>query len=196
MQVIALPLGGTLQYNADFLARSEADALFETLLAELPLVQEDVVLFGRRIPQPRLSLWMGDPGATYRYSGVTREPRPWHGAVRALAERAAAVAGVPFNSVLCNLYRDGRDSMGFHADDEPELGSEPVIASLSLGAARTFVLRPKHKRDRAAGGHKLRLGHGSLLLMSSAVQRHWNHGIPKEQADGPRLNMTFRRIER
>lgn len=190
--------GAVVTYEPRFLAAPIAEALFAALVAELPLRVEDVVLFGRRIPQPRLSLWMGDASASYRYSGVTRQPAPWHPLVRDLAERASAACGECFNSVLVNLYRDGRDSMGFHADDEPELGPAPVIASLSLGAARTFVVRAKKTRASGPGRApllRLALEPGSLLVMSGATQRETVHGVPKEPlVAAPRLNLTFRRI--
>lgn len=167
--------------------------ILKRLTAEIPWRQEAITLFGKRHMQPRLLCWMGDAGSTYRYSGVLHSPQPWHPLVDNLRERVEALAGARFNSVLLNLYRDGQDSMGFHADDEPELGVAPVIASLSLGAARIFHLR--HRRDGAVPTQKLRLTDGSLLIMRGNSQRDWKHGVPKTRmAVGPRINLTFRLI--
>ncbi len=181
-----------IDFDPSWLAPDEADAAFARLTSTLAFRQEDVVLFGRRVPQPRLSLWMGDAGALYRYSGRTFEPVPWDEAVAGLKVRVERATGAAFNSVLLNLYRDGRDSMGYHADDEPELGPEPVIASLSLGATRRFVMRARRKRGTTPA-RELALTHGGLLVMRGRTQRDWVHGVPKERAvSSPRLNLTFR----
>lgn len=185
--------GAFIDVERAFLSRGEADEALARLTAEIDWRQEDVVFFGKRVPQPRLSLWMGDAGARYTYSGVAREPAPWHPQVRELGDRAARIAGVRFDSALLNLYRDGRDSMGLHADDEPELGPEPIIASLSLGATRRFTLRPKQKRDPARV--ELALEHGSLIVMRGLLQAHWVHGVPKQlRVTAPRINVTYRAI--
>jgi alkylated DNA repair dioxygenase AlkB len=160
-------------------------------MEEVPLAQESIVLFGRPVLQPRLSAWVGD--APYTYSGKTFAPLPWTPALAALRARVEADAGHRMNSVLLNLYRDGRDSMGFHADDEPELGPRPIIASVSFGATRRFLLRPK--RREAEQRHELALTHGSLLVMLGATQQNWVHGVPKTtRVSEARLNLTFRRI--
>ena len=152
------------------------------------------MLFGRRVAQPRLSLWMGDADAVYRYSGRTFEPRPWNEPVARLRDRVERTVGRPFNSVLINLYRHGGDSMGYHADDEPELGPEPVIASVSVGAARRFVLRPR-KEKGSTGARELLLTSGSLLVMREGVQRAWVHGVPRDRSvTAARLNLTFRSV--
>lgn len=169
-----------------------ATALFRTLHDGLPWTVHRVRLFGRELAAPRLSCWIGDPDAGYRYSGVRHEPVPWPPVLLPLRERLQAETGVAFNSVLANLYRDGRDSMGWHSDDEPELGPAPVIASLSLGAARRFSLR--HRR-RAGQRVDLELPHGSLLLMRGATQANWQHAVPRTaRAVGPRVNLTFRYV--
>lgn len=190
----ALPLpGGALRWAPAFLAPAEADALLAAVDAEVPWERHHVRIFGREVPAPRLSCWIGDPGAAYTYSRVRFEPRPWTPALAALRDRIEAVSGARFNSVLGNRYASGADSMGWHADDEPELGPRPVIASLSLGATRRFVLRPK------AGGAKveLPLSHGSLLLMEGDTQANWQHALPKMAgAAGLRINLTFRWIVR
>jgi alkylated DNA repair dioxygenase AlkB len=163
-------------------------------MTTLPLKQEHIVLFGRPVAQPRLSLWMGDREATYRYSGRTFVPEPWDPEVAHLRGRIVASLGIAFNSVLLNLYRDGRDSMGFHSDDEPELGRDPIIASLSLGATRRFLLRPRQKKGTVRPV-ELALTHGSLLVMREGTQRSWVHGIAKERdVTTPRCNLTFRRV--
>ncbi len=187
-----LPLGGELDFRSDWLEPPEADHVLAAILGEAKLTQESIVLFGRQVPQPRLSLWMGDE--PYRYSGKTFMPAPWTPTVGSLRRRLEAETGHAFNSVLLNLYRSGQDSMGFHADDEPELGPRPVIASVSLGASRRFVLRPKQK-NLAPLRHEISLGHGSLLIMRGDTQRTWVHGIPKStRVQGPRLNLTFRHV--
>jgi alkylated DNA repair dioxygenase AlkB len=190
----ALPLpGGALRWAPGFLQPAEADALLDAVDVEVPWERHAVRLFGRELPAPRLSCWIGDPGAAYVYSRVRFEPRPWTPALAALRVRIAAASGARFNSVLANRYANGGDSMGWHADDEPELGPRPVIASLSLGATRRFVLRPK------AGGAKveLPLSHGSLLLMEGDTQANWQHALPKMAgATGVRINLTFRWIVR
>jgi alkylated DNA repair dioxygenase AlkB len=191
MQRIELAHGGLLFLHDPFLAPEEALRAFEGLRDELPFRQETIRLFGKPVPQPRLSAWFGDPGATYTYSGLTLAPLPFPERLAALRTRVEEAAGRPFNSVLVNYYRDGNDSMGMHADDEPELGPDPVIASLSLGDARRFVLAPKKK-----GGPRtaLDLGGGSLLLMAGSTQHHYRHGVPKQPGKGPRINLTFRWI--
>jgi alkylated DNA repair dioxygenase AlkB len=159
------------------------------LLAESDWRAESIVLFGRTVAQPRLTAWHGD--AAYRYSGLRLAPLPFTPLQLDLKAAVEAATGHCFNSVLLNYYRDGRDSMGMHSDDEPELGRNPVIASLSFGAARDFILR--HKRSKRTV--KLALGDASLLLMAGATQHHWQHGINKSVRPlGPRLNLTFRFI--
>lgn len=178
-----------------FLAPAEAAALLTELTDNVPWRHEPIKLFGKEVMQPRLTAWYGDAGASYRYSGLQLEPLPWLPVLQELRQRVEAAAGTSFNSVLLNLYRHGQDSMGWHADDEPELGPEPVIASLSLGATRRFRLRP---RPGAAFTHApagLELSSGSLLLMRGPTQHHWQHAVPKTaRPTGPRLNLTFRRV--
>ncbi|MBO0700779.1 MAG: alpha-ketoglutarate-dependent dioxygenase AlkB, partial [Zavarzinella sp.] len=189
MRPIDLRDGGLLLYDESFLPPAEADSLFAHLRDTVPWKQEGRP--GRMFP--RLTAWYADPGHSYSYSGVTHHAVPWTPELRALKERVEAVAGTTWNSLLLNFYRDGRDSIGFHADDEPELGVNPIIGSLSLGAARRFVL--KHP----ASGDKLEfeLPHGSLLVMGGTSQQHWRHGVPKTRKPvGPRINLTFRRIMR
>lgn len=171
----------------------DADECLQRLIRETDWRQDEVRVFGRNHLQPRLHAWYGDAGMTYAYSGLTLEPQPWTPLLGALKHQVEAIAGVGFNSVLLNYYRDHRDSMGMHADDEPELGPNPVIASISFGEER--VLRFRHRRDRSIEPAKIPLPHGSLLLMRGATQANWHHGINKlTRPCGARVNLTFRRI--
>jgi alkylated DNA repair dioxygenase AlkB len=187
-----MPAGGELELIETFLGGPESTALFAQLVAEVPFATHTIRIVGREVPQPRLSAWVGDPDAVYTYSGLRNTPSAWTPALAALRERISEACGAPFNSVLCNLYRNGQDSMGIHADAEPELGPEPIIASLSLGAVRRFQLR--HKRD-ARDRLDLDLPDGSLLVMRGALQQHYRHGVPKQRAiTEPRINLTFRNV--
>nr|WP_295379382.1 alpha-ketoglutarate-dependent dioxygenase AlkB [Pseudoxanthomonas sp.] len=175
-----------------WLEPEEADALFADLLAGVPWEVHRIRLFGREVDSPRLSCWMGDPEARYRYSGALFEPHSWHPSLKRVAERLRHTLGTPFNSVLANRYRNGRDAMGWHSDDEPELGDAPMIASISLGATRRFLL--KH-RGRPKARLALDLPHGSLLLMAGQTQMHYRHALPRTARPvGERINLTFRWI--
>jgi alkylated DNA repair dioxygenase AlkB len=188
---LSLP-GADLLLDPAFLAPEEAAAAFAALRHAIPWEVHRLRLFGRDVDSPRLSAWIGDPGTAYRYSGATFEPHPWPPALQALRERVAAAAGSPLNSVLANLYRDGRDYMGWHSDDERALGPQPVIASLSLGATRRFRLR---RRDDARVGLALDLLPGSLLLMRGATQRTTRHALLRTAKPvGERINLTFRQV--
>lgn len=187
-----LPLAdGELLWFPDFLDATTAECLFRRLSRELAWQQEYIHLFGRRVAQPRLSVWHGDADARYRYSGLELAPLPWTRSLAALRQRLNTRLDARLNSVLANLYRDGRDSMGWHSDDEAELGPEPVIASLSLGATRRFQLRHRYRDERG----QLELTSGSLLIMAGSTQQYWQHQVPKTRRPvGPRINLTFRRI--
>lgn len=192
LQRLPLP-DADVRLDPAWLSAAAADALFEALHGGLAWENHRVRLFGREHPSPRLSLWIGDPEAAYRYSGILRNPMPWTPALADLRVRLAAALGVDFDSVLANLYRDGRDAMGWHADDEPELGPAPVIASLSLGATRRFVLRHRDGEPRRA----IDLPSGSLLVMQGATQSNYRHALPRTARPvGPRINLTFRRVSR
>lgn len=184
--------GAELALDDGWMAKPEADALFAALRHAIPWEVHRIRLFGRDVDSPRLSCWIGDPGTGYTYSGAHFEPNPWPVALRAIRARLAGELRIDFNSVLANLYRDGRDSMGWHSDDEPELGAQPVIASLSLGAVRRFRLKP----DAAdAAGLALDLPHGSLLVMRGPTQANARHALPRTAKPvGERINLTFRRI--
>ena len=184
-----LPYDGSAVFHDWVLGdRSHLDVL--TRLAEtLDWEQRHLVMFGKEVAEPRLSAWYGDRG--YTYSGLTLEPRPMTSELVELAALCTEISGSRFNSVLVNLYRNGDDSMGWHADDEPELGSSPVIASLSLGATRRFRFR--HRRTREIVEHELT--GGSLLVMSGSSQSAWMHSIPKQKRiTDARINLTFRWI--
>ena len=185
--------GAHLDYRPAWLAGAEADARFDALRSSLPWSVHRIRMFGRMVDSPRLSAWVGDADAVYRYSGTDFTPHPWTAALSDLRLRLQDELDTPFNSVLANLYRDGRDAMGWHSDDEPELGPQPVIASVSLGAARRFLL--KHRQDPALRS-ALALPHGSLLVMAGDTQRHYRHALPRTaRAVGPRINLTFRWID-
>jgi alkylated DNA repair dioxygenase AlkB len=175
-----------------WLSLAEADALQARLTADVPWTVHRIRMFGRWVDSPRLSCWMGDPGASYRYSGVRFEPEPWHPALRDLRPALEAAVGAPFNSVLLNRYRSGGDSMGWHSDDEPELGLEPTIASLSLGVERRFLLRLRAEPTIKA---EFRLAHGDVLTMRGDCQQVAQHALPKMAGvKGERINLTFRWI--
>lgn len=187
-----LPDDGRIELWPDFIPASERAGLFDALSASIPFEAKQIRIFGRSVDQPRLTAWIGDANAVYTYSGVRNVPSSWPPLLAAMRERVAELAGVPFNSVLCNLYRNGADSMGMHADRERELGDNPVIASLSLGAVRRFQLR--HRKQRGVG-LDLDLPDGSLLVMRGALQHHYRHGVPKQpKIVDPRINLTFRRV--
>ena len=193
-QEISLP-GGELRLWTGFLGDGEASRLQQQLTDGLAWQSDRVRLFGREHAIPRRHQWYGDPDARYRWSGLEMQPLPWTSELAELRERLGAATGVVFNSVLANLYRNGQDSMGWHADDEPELGEQPVIASISLGAERDLLLRRKTDRVRGERSVKLCLPHGSLLLMSGDTQRNWQHALPRRaRLAEPRINLTFRRI--
>jgi len=170
-----------------------AEAVMHQLIAEVPWRSESIVVRGKTYLQPRLTAWYGDEGAKYTYSGIHLVPLPWTHTLMEIKNHVEDAAGTEFNSVLLNYYRDHRDSMGLHSDDEPELGRRPIIASVSLGEERTFIL--KHKTKKNLNTVRLKLASGSLLLMKGETQHHWKHGIEKDTRPcGPRVNLTFRRI--
>lgn len=183
-----------LEWWPRFLAGAERPPLAD-LVAELPLREDHFRIFGRRVAVPRLVSWHGDAGCRYRYSGQTWEPAPWTPRLARLRRLLTDRTGLAWNGALANYYRDGRDSVGWHADDERELGPVPgdvAIALLSLGAVRRFALR---RRDTGAR-RSLELPEGSLLVMRGRTQQLWQHALPKTRAPvGPRLNLSFRVLE-
>lgn len=176
-------------YVPRFLPCLYADTVFARALQDTQWQHERLSLFGRVVTAPRLTAWYGDAGTAYRYSGTTRLAEPWTALIGGLATKVAAAVDRPFNYVLVNRYRDGNDMLGWHADDERDLGTSPVIAAVSVGAERTFRIRPRH------GGASIGqvLGHGSLLVMWGASQRHYKHCLPRTRRHvGERLSFTFR----
>jgi alkylated DNA repair dioxygenase AlkB len=184
---------GEVYYVSDLNLGRAPDTILRQLIAEIPWRQENILVWGKLYSQPRLVAWYGDSGSDYTYSGIKLTPIPWTDLLLDIKNRVETVTATSFNSVLLNYYRDNRDSMGFHSDDEPELGVRPAIASLSLGEERTFIM--KHRVNKLANPIRLRLASGSLLLMKGETQRYWKHGIAKTTRPcGPRINLTFRRI--
>ena len=186
-----LPNDGELYLLKAFYSVDAADKLLKQLSDKLDWQEEQLFIFGRWLKVPRLMCWYGGDGVEYKYSGVSHTPLPWLSELQAIRKNIEPHCGVSFNSVLANLYRNGQDSMGCHADDEKELGRNPVIASLSLGATRIFRLDHKYSKQRL----DLDLAHGDLLIMAGAMQHHWKHSIPKtKKPKDARINLTFRHI--
>jgi len=170
----------------------QASDAFQRLLAEVDWKQEHIKMFGKEIDIPRLTAWFGDPERSYTYSGIALTPLEWTPLLNELRAAVEKIAGHEFNSVLLNLYRDANDSVSWHADDEPDLGREPVIGSLSLGASRRFNFR--RKTDHADKFESV-LNSGDLVVMRGTSQQLWDHQVPKEpKATEPRINLTFRQI--
>ena len=187
-----------LHYQPDFLTTDEADYYLALLQQQLQWRQDRIKLFGKLVSIPRLQAWYGEARLRYRYSGLTLSALAWNPPLLKLKQRIEQHCAerlpkpATFNAVLANLYRDGNDAMGWHADDEPELGPNPVIASLSLGQPRCFRLR---RIDDPKQQFELQLAHGSLLIMAGATQHHWQHALPRrKRVQQPRLNLTFRQI--
>lgn len=176
-----------------FFDLTTASAHLTNLINSLDWQHYTLKLFGKVLPQPRLTAFYGDKGIAYAYSGLTLQALPYTDLLKQIQTKIEAAYGVKFNCVLANYYRDGNDSMGWHSDDEPSLGPDPVIASVSFGAERSFHLR--HRFEVQMPTQKLRLNNGSLLMMQGKSQSHWQHQLPKsKKVFGPRVNLTFRRI--
>lgn len=187
-----LPNGCVLVYR-NFFDQIQSDRYFQSLLNSLNWRQEKIKFFGKEIDIPRLTAWYADEGKLYQYSGIKMTPNPWTSCLIAIKEQVESVVDLKFNSVLVNLYRQGTDSMGWHSDDEPELGKNPTIASVSFGATRRFQLR--HKLDNL-DTLEVALNNGSLLVMQGETQHFWKHQIPKtSKIVSPRINLTFRVIK-
>lgn len=169
------------------------EIIFKRLLGDTKWQQREMNIYGKKILQPRLTAWYGDPDRAYVYSGIKNPPMPWTDLLREIRRKIEDCTDHKFNSVLLNYYRDNNDSMGFHSDDERELGPEPAIASLSFGDARTFLFR--HRQRKELGTTSVLLTDGSVLLMKGRTQHYWKHAINRESRScGPRINLTFRRI--
>jgi len=188
-----LPLpDAEISYHQNFFDKTTADFYFETLLKHIPWQQDDITVFGKTYAQPRLTALFGTNGKSYSYSDITMQPHNFDFGLTDIKTKIEQLANKRFTTCLANLYRNGKDSNGWHADDEKELGENPVIASVSFGHERYFHLR--HKSDESQR-HKIILHHGSLLLMQGPTQHFWQHQIAKTKKNiGPRINLTFRVI--
>ena len=185
-------IDGRLQYFSQIMDEATAWQLKESLCRNVNWRQDTIKIAGKVIPLPRLQAWFADPGLTYTYSSIKLQPAAWLADLAWVRDQVTQISGYAFNSVLLSRYRDGSDSMGWHSDDEPELGENPVIASLSLGQIRRFLLR--HDNDDVKD-IEIPLEHNSLLLMSGSLQHNWRHSIPKTKRPvGERINLTFRKI--
>lgn len=179
-------------YYPNFFSKEVADTLFQKLLNETPWQQDDLTIFGKKIAQPRLTALFGNEGKPYGYSGIIMQPHPWNTTLTFIKECIENHTQLTFSTVLLNLYRNEKDSNGWHADNEKELGRDPIIASLSLGEERIFQLK---NNSNAAIKQNLLLEHGSLFLMKKGSQIHYKHQLPKaSQPKKQRINLTFRTI--
>ncbi len=188
---LSLP-GADLLFYPDWLGVELADSLMKAARENIAWECHRIKIFGREVDSPRLSCWIGDAGASYVYSQTRFEPRAWLPELQVLRLRLQNEFECKFNSVLANCYRDGADSMGWHSDNEPELGKQPVIASISLGAARRFSFKARAESAKAV---HLELSHGSLLLMRGDTQKNYRHALAKTSKPvGERINLTYRNI--
>ena len=178
-------------YYPDLFEKETADVIFENLLNTTPWQQDDIRVFGKTHAQPRLTALFGNEGKPYSYSNIMMQPHLWNETLLRIKKRIETVSEVYFTTVLLNLYRDGKDSNGWHSDNEKELGKNPIIASVSFGASRNFHLKHNSKPLKQT----IVLEHGSLLLMKGTTQHFWKHQVPKTMKPiGPRINLTFRVI--
>jgi alkylated DNA repair dioxygenase AlkB len=183
-----------LHYRPQFFPKPTADRLLQELMEKIEWTQNKIRFYGKESLVPRLEAWYGDPGKSYAYSGIQMNPKPWTKELVEIKEAIEKEASVPFNSVLINYYRDGKDRVAWHSDDEKELGQNPIIGSVSLGAERKFKLRHKKYKENGLKA-EIMLQHGSFLLMKGPTQHHWMHEIPRTAKPiGPRINLTFRII--
>ena len=186
-QKLVLP-DADIRWYRQFLSVNESNDLFDHL-QQLDWQQPEIKIFGRAVAIPRRQIWMGDPHCSYRYSGVTFQPQPWIEPLQQLRQRLMQVSGFSVNAVLLNWYQHGEHHMGWHSDDEPELGSNPVVLSVSLGQTRKFDLKHKTLPLQCS----LELADGDLLVMAGPCQHYWQHRVPKQlKAGGERINLTFR----
>jgi len=187
-----LPFQGEVTFHPHFYSGVEADGFFKILQERLVWQQEPIWMFGKQVLQPRLTALYGDPKVSYGYSGIAMEALPFTEELMQIKNRLQNFTQQEFTHVLCNYYRDGQDSMGWHRDNEPVLGKNPTIASLTFGATRSFQLRPYRKKEPKVS---LELSHGSLLLMGGESQHFWEHQLPKtKKVMAPRINLTFRKL--
>jgi alkylated DNA repair dioxygenase AlkB len=188
----SMPDGEVIIYQ-NFFEQLESEQLFNELISNMNWRQDKIKMFGKEFDQPRLTAWYGDEGKSYKYSGIIMNPESWIPALLLIKERIEKVIELNFNSVLVNLYRNGKDYVSWHSDDEPELGNNPTIASVSLGETRRFQLR--HKSNKNLDTVEIALNHGSLLIMKGSTQHFWKHQVPKtSKLLKARINLTFRVI--
>jgi alkylated DNA repair dioxygenase AlkB len=182
---------GEYIFYPHFLNKTESDSYFQNLRSNIIWKQESMMMYGKSVAFPRLTAWYGNTDKPYSFSGITLQPHPWSSDILSIKTKLESVAHVEFNSVLLNLYRDGKDSVSWHTDAEKELGTDPVIASVNFGATRKFQLRHTKTKEK----RELELTHGSLLIMQGALQHFWQHRVAKTtRAVGERINLTFRVI--
>ena len=182
--------GEAIYYPGDLLSLSNPSWL-DILTDSIAWSNDTVKMFGKTLTLNRKSAWYGDSGAAYSYSGIRREPLQWTEELLMIKKSCEEVSNATFNSVLCNYYHDGKDGMGWHCDDERELGKEPIIASVSFGAERIFAFKHRNSKERI----NIRLEHGSMLIMRGQTQHSWQHALPKsKKVHTPRINLTFRNI--
>jgi alkylated DNA repair dioxygenase AlkB len=183
----------TIEYYPDFFDKVRSNELFAKLRDEIPWKQDEITVYGKTHPQPRLTALFGNEGKSYAYSNVVMQPHNWNALLMFIKNELEEVCTENFTTVLLNFYRDGKDSNGWHADNEKELGRDPIIASISFGAERTFHLQHNTLKEQKL---KINLEHGSLLLMTGTTQHFWKHQIAKTAKPvGPRINLTFRIIK-
>jgi alkylated DNA repair dioxygenase AlkB len=180
------------EWYPNFLTNETADELFQKLLDETPWQHDEITIFGKKILQPRLTCLFGNEGKPYSYSGLTMYPKPWNSSIMFLKTEIEKICNQNFTTVLANLYRNEKDSNGWHADNEKELGRDPIIASISLGETRKFQIKHNSNKEYKCN---LELTHGSLLLMKEGSQIHYKHQLPKSTSPkNARINLTFRTI--
>ena len=191
---IKLP-GADIEIFENHFEENQAHALLKSLESSIPWHQNKIKFYGKESLVPRLESWHGDSGMSYTYSGITMHAKPWTDDLLEIKQSIEPFAKTTFNSVLINFYRDGKDRVAWHSDDEKELGKNPVIGSVSLGAERKFKLRHKRFKENQLR-HEILLGNGSFLLMTGPIQHNWLHEIPRTAKPiGPRINLTFRVIK-
>ena len=178
-------------YIPEFIKKSSADAYFHKLNQKIQWKHQKIQIFGRSCFQPRLTAWYGDRSSIYTYSGLMNHPLEWFEELVEIKDEVQVHTQSIFNGVLCNLYRNGLDYMGFHRDDERELDQEVPIVSVSFGASRKFVLKNRSSGDR----HEWNLSNGDLFIMKGATQKNFVHALPKtKRVSEPRINLTFRKV--
>lgn len=186
-----IPHDGEVIYFGKILEKDMADFYFERLMKTIAWEQDEVIIFGKKIVTKRKTGWYGEKEFEYTYSKITRKARLWTPELRELKNLVEQRTGLEFNSCLLNLYHSGEEGMSWHSDAEAELGKNPAIASVSLGAERKFALKHKTSKEKVS----VELGHGSLLLMKGETQKNWLHSLPKtKKIKDPRINLTFRKI--